>query len=95
MSRQQRQQTVERRKFRRLEVAWVARLLGVRRGKALRIMDKVYREAERANAKTWCVRSVAKAGQVGVRLGLEMAKDDARVPAGGGLTLGRAYFREA
>lgn len=96
MSRKQRQKAIAaRRKFRRVEVAWVARLLGVRRGKALHIMDKVYRETARADALTWCVRSVEKAGQIAVKLVMETAKDDGRTPADEGVVLGRAYFREA
>lgn len=98
-----------RRKFKRTEVAWVARMVGEKRGRVLAHMDRIYRQevvdkAKRGDPdlKTWCVVYYEYRGHGRIKLGLEMEAADmmGRLtgPADGmpkGARFARHYFREA
>lgn len=100
---------IERRKFRRTEVAWVARMLNVNRAEALQLMDRLYRveltNQRRTNPlaeSTWCVKFFHHQGGTAFALMLVPEAADAAGPllqADQGFPAGtpckRYYFREA
>ena len=98
-----------RRKFRRTEVAWVARTLNVPKPVALKAMDVLYRNAVvhklengDPSTMTWCVRFYRAPNGIQFSLGLAPEAIDLQgriqnaemgLPAGTLCT--RFYFREA
>ena len=98
-----------RRKFRRTEVAWVARTLNVPKPVALKAMDVLYRKAvvDRVQqgdpaTMTWCVRFYQMPDGVQFALGLapeavdasgRIIKGEMGYPAGTWCT--RLFYREA
>lgn len=101
--------TEGRRKFKKAEVAWVARMIEEVPSKALAIMDSTYRKAlvdkvvqGDPASMTWCVKfyEYQGRGRIGVRLEREAVdlKGVLNAPAAGfpsGAAFARYYYREA
>lgn len=73
----------DRRKFKKCEVAWVARMLGSGHGPALHAMDTLYRKSMAHKSRdgdpaemTWCVRFFLRGGGRDKGLSLEREAGD-------------------